>query len=402
MGWPAGGNPESSPSFHMSTVANKTVSESAPAGRPPGAPMADAPRGRPWQRSRKVLLGVAVLAAIAVGVFAYWFFFMRGIVFTDDARFAGHLVDMAPEISGTIVAVPVHEGQFVHQGTVVFQLDPAILQSALQQAEAVLISAKASLASSEAICARTVNGSRPEEIKGAEATVRRLQNEAELARLNFERIQTLFKQGTTTQDDLDRARTALESARESKESSAQSLALLQQGSRQEDIDAARAAVELARSRVNEAGAAVDNARSNLARCSVKAPFDGWVVRRWLDPGAMPLASQPIISLFDPATLRVDANIEEKYLHSVAVGDEAEISVDAYPSLHLTGRVAEILRATNSEFSLIPAEGVSGTFIKVTQRVPLRITVLAPPEFALGPGLSVDVRIRIGSAAVKSP
>ena len=117
---------------------------------------------------------------------------------------------------------------------------------------------------------------------------------------------------------------------------------------------------------------------------------------------MPLASQPIISLFDPATLRVDANIEEKYLHSVAVGDEAEISVDAYPSLHLTGRVAEILRATNSEFSLIPAEGVSGTFIKVTQRVPLRITVLAPPEFALGPGLSVDVRIRIGSAAVKSP
>jgi len=115
---------------------------------------------------------------------------------------------------------------------------------------------------------------------------------------------------------------------------------------------------------------------------------------------MPLASQPVISMFDPATLRVDANIEEKYLHDVAVGDEADISVDAYPALQLKGRVTEILRATNSEFSLIPAEGVSGTFIKVTQRVPLRIAVAAPPDLALGPGLSVEVKIRIGSTAAK--
>ena len=384
----------------MSTIEGKSSSESTqPAGAaaiPPGS----APGGPPLRRSRRILLGVGVLALIAAGVFGYWFFWMRGIVFTDDARFAGHLVDLASEINGTIVAVPVHEGQFVRQGSVVFQLDPAILQSTLAQTEAALVSAKASVASSDANLARTVHGSRPEEIKAAEANVRRLQSEAELARLNFERIQTLLKQGTTSQDDFDRARTAFESAQESEESSAQNLMLLQQGSRQEDIDAAKAAVELARSRVNEAGAAAENARRNLARCVVRAPFDGWVVRRWLDPGAMPLASQPIISMFDPATLRVDANIEEKYLHDVAVGDEVEISVDAYPSLHLKGRVAEILRATNSQFSLIPAEGVSGTFIKVTQRVPLRITVSVPSDLALGPGLSVDVRIRIGSAASK--
>ena len=384
----------------MSTIEGKSSSESTPPAGAAAIPPGSAPGGPPLRRSRRILLGVGVLALIAAGVFGYWFFWMRGIVFTDDARFAGHLVDLAPEVSGTIVAVPVHEGQFVRQGSVVFQLDPAILQSTLAQAEAALVSAKAGLASSEANLARTVNGRRPEEIKAAEANVRRLRSEAELARLNFERIQTLLKQGTTSQDDFDRARTAFESAQESEESSAQNLTLLQQGSRQEDIDAAKAAVELARSRVNEAGAAAENARRNLARCIVRAPFDGWVVRRWLDPGAMPLASQPIISLFDPATLRVDANIEEKYLHDVAVGDEVEISVDAYPSLHLKGRVAEILRATNSQFSLIPAEGVSGTFIKVTQRVPLRITVSVPSDLALGPGLSVDVRIRIGSAASK--
>jgi membrane fusion protein (multidrug efflux system) len=220
--------------------------------------------------------------------------------------------------------------------------------------------------------------------------------------LNLERAQTLFKQGSAAADELDRARTAYASARESSINAAQNLTLLQQGSRKEDIDAAKADVALAQSRIGEATAAIASSRSDLARCFVKAPFDGWVVRRWLDPGSMPLIAQPVVSLFDPATLRVDANIEEKYLGEVAVGDTADITVDAFPGLHLEGRVTEILRATNSQFSLMPAEGVSGTFIKVTQRVPLRLAVTAPPNLTVGPGLSVDVKIRVGSAPAAKP
>ncbi len=342
------------------------------------------------------------MAAIAAGVFGYWFIFMRGIVFTDDARFAGHLVDVAPEISGRLVSVAVHEGMFVRKGTVVFQLDPAIPQAALNQGEASLVSARAGLGLSEALYEKAVNGSRPEEVKAADATVKRLADEEEMTRLSFERIQALFKGAAVTQDDFDRAHTAYESAQQSRENAVQSLVLLQQGSRKEDIAAAKAALELARSRVAEASAAAENARSNLARCTVQAPFDGWVVRRWIDPGAMPMAAQPVISMFDPATLRVDANIEEKYLEDVAIGDEVDVSVDAYSSLRLHGRVTEILRAANSEFSLIPAEGVSGTFIKVTQRVPLRIALTVPPELALGPGLSVEVRIHCGTSAGIKP
>ena len=386
----------------MSTPEGHTSSQSKTFQNHPAARPDPASAAMPQRHHKRILLGIAILAVIAVGVFGYWFFFMRGIVFTDDARFAGHLVDLAPEINGTIIDVPVHEGLFVHRGTVVFQLDPSILQAALSQAEAALVSARANLASSEAKYEKAVNGSRPEESKAAEATTRRLQNEEELTRLNFERTQTLYKQGTMSQDDLDRVRTAYESARQSRENAVQNLTLVQQGSRKEDIDAARADMEMARSRVTEASAAGDTARSNLARVIVKAPFDGWVVRRWLDPGAMPLAAQPVVSMFDPATLRVDANIEEKYLHDVTIGDEADISVDAYPALHLKGRVTEILRATNSEFSLIPAEGVSGTLIKVTQRVPLRISVSAPPDLALGPGLSVEVKIHSDSSMAATP
>ena len=386
----------------MSTTDGQASGEPGP-DKPPAAEGQNAePNGNGERRRQRVTMGIAVLAAIGLGVFIYWLFFIRGIVYTDDARFSGHMVDLAPEINGRLIEVAVREGTFVRKGTVIFRLDPSIPQAALNGAEAALASAKASLALSEAMRDKAMNGSRPEEIKAAEATAGRLQSDEEMAQLNYTRVQALFKGAAVTQDDLDRARTACESARQGRENAEQNLALLRQGTRREDKSAAAAAVELARSKVAEAAASVDNLRRDLARCTVVAPFDAWVVRRWLDPGAMPLVAQPVVSLFDPATLRVDANIEEKYLHEVAIGDSADIVVDSYPSLRLTGRVFSIMRATNSEFSLIPAEGVSGTFIKVTQRVPLRISVSAPPELMLGPGLSVEVKIRSGTSAGFAP
>ncbi len=361
-----------------------------------GIPSAAGINGNGSKRRQHLLIGLGTLTVVALGIAAYWFLFLRGYVFTDDARFGGHLVDLAPEINGRISEVLYHEGQPIHRGEDIFRLDPTNAKAALAQAEAALVSARANLESNAAKYDKTRHGSRPEEIRAAEATVKRLANEAGLARISFERAQTLTAQGSAAQDDLDRARAAFESAKQNHENAVQNLAMLQQGSRPEDIEAARADMELTKSRVIEATAAVEQARADLAHCFVKAPFDGWVVRRWLDPGAITPVSQPVVTLFDPATLRVDANIEEKYLHDIHIGDQALITVDAFPQLRLEGRVTEILRATNSQFSLIPSEGVSGTFIKVTQRVPLRIAVTAPPEVPLGPGLSVEVKIRIGS------
>jgi membrane fusion protein (multidrug efflux system) len=345
---------------------------------------------------KRILIGLGVLALVAAGVAGYWYFLVRGTVFTDDARLAGHLVDVAPEINGRLIEVLVREGQSAHRGDTLFNLDPVNAQVALTHAEAVLESAKAAATASQARYEKTMNGNRPEEIKAAEATVRRLQNEEDLTQLELGRIQQMKKDDAVSQDKVDRATTALESARQSRENAAQNLALLQQGSRKEDIAAAQADAELARSRIAEATSALQKAKRDLELCAVQAPFDGAVVRRWLDPGAMLMPGQPVVSMFDPASLRVDANIEEKYLNRIRIGDSVDMVVDAYPDLHLKGRVLDILRATNSKFSLIPAEGVSGTFIKVTQRVPLRISIEAPADLHLGPGLSVEVRIRVGT------
>ncbi len=368
-------------------------SEPQPADQTAAAPAA----ARPGIRGGKIYLALGILAFCAAALAGYWFFFMRNIVFSDDARLAGHMVDLAPEINDRLVDVLVSEGQFVRRGDEIFRLDSSAQEAALAQVEAAATSAAANAAVSEAGYQKTVNGCRPEEIRAAEATVKRLQNEEELARVEQERAEKLQADGASTRDSLDRARSAFASAQHSRENASETLAMLQKGSRCEDIDAAKADLDMARSRVIEAKAAITHARSDLDRCLVKAPFDGWVVRRWLDPGAMPLPGQPVVSLFDPSTLRVDANIEEKYLHRIHVGDEASIRIDAYPGLTLAGRVTQILRATNSQFSLIPSEGVSGTFIKVTQRVALRLSVEAPPELPLGPGLSAEVSIHAGSS-----
>ncbi|HVU35031.1 MAG TPA: HlyD family secretion protein [Opitutaceae bacterium] len=370
-----------------------------------GVPAAPARRpGGDGNGRRRIHLwiGIGVIVTAAVAIAGYWFFVMRGTVYTDDARIGGYLVDLAPEINGRIAEIRFREGAAVRRNDVVFQLDSADAQAAIGESEAALLAARATLVSDQAKYDKAVHGSRPEEIRAAEAVARRLQNEEELARVSLERTELLFKQGSAAQDELDRARTAFESARQSRENAAQTLLLLRQGSRPEDIESARADVDVARSRVAQAAAALERARVDLDHCSVRAPFDGWVVRRWLDAGAITPPSQPVVTLFDPSTLRVDANIEEKYLHQVSVGDQADITVDAFPGLKLKGRVREILRATNSQFSLIPAEGVSGTFIKVTQRVPLRISVETPPELPIGPGLSVEVRIRVGTSGVATP
>lgn len=381
----------------MSNATPASPSSSHPPVGPTAAPVAIKPPPNGRRQRRRILAGVLVLAVLALGLGVYWFFFMRGIVFTDDARLGGHLVDIAPEQPGRLIAVEVHEGDRCAAGTVLFRLDPTVPQANLRHAEAGLASAQADLAVRQAQCAKVENGNRPEQIKAAATTLKRLEYEEKLARLNLDRADAMFKANSISQDEYDRTRTAYESAHQSREGAAENLALLRKGSRAEDIASAQAAVKLVQSKVAEAEAAVAVARGELDRCTVKAPFAGWVVRRWLNPGAMPLTAQPVVSLFDPTTLRVDANIEEQNLDGVQVGDVADVSVDAYPQLQLRGRVTRIMRATNSEFSLIPAEGVAGTFIKVSQRVPIRVSLSVPPDLPLGPGLSVEVHIHSGTA-----
>ncbi len=318
---------------------------------------------------------------------------MRGIVSTDDARFDGDMVDLSPQISGRLTGVFVREGDHVKKGEPLFVLDKKLPEAAVAGTEALLDSARADVSLARANYEKALRGPRPEDMKIAQAKVMKLRAERDLATIELARIKALYGKKATSLSKLNRAQSTSDAAQQALEVALHRLRLLKNGTRPEDIKAAKAEVALAKGEFEKAKASLLKADINLDQAMVRSPFDGVVVRRWKDPGAMVQAGTPVLSLFDTATLRVSANIEETYLDRIKAGDPVDISVDAFPDLHLKGRVDKILRATNSEFSLIPAQGVSGTFIKVTQRVRFRIAIENPPDdLPLGPGMSVEIHI----------
>jgi membrane fusion protein (multidrug efflux system) len=364
------------------------------------------PEAPPRRGGGKIVLAVIFLLCMAAGAAFYWHQYMRGMVSTDDARFDGKLLDLAPQISGTITEIFVNEGDRVRKGQLLFSLDKKSLEAALIKSKATVDSALASLVVSREQHEKCVRGPRRGEIRIAKAAEQRSKTHVRLTASDWNRVKGLNDAHVMTPSERDKVRTAWEAAKKAHEEAKSRLDLLLEGTRKEDINVAKANVQLKESQLAAAKAAELLAQVNFERTEVHAPFDGIVVRRWQSPGAIVSAGRPVLTIFDPSSLYVAANIEEKYLNKISIGDIVDISIDAYPNLTITGRVDKILRATNSNFSLIPSEGASGTYIKVAQRVPIKIVVDSYPDLPLGPGLSVEIKIHIskenlGSSAVAS-
>ena len=284
------------------------------------------------------------------------------------------------------------EGDHVNKGDILFVLDKKALLASLAKAEAGERSAQADLIMAEAEYLKAWKGPRIEEVRAAEASEQKATMSLNFAQDNLRRIERLHNEKAISDSELDKAQNAYKEALKVHEEAFNHLLILRQGSRREELDAAKANVDTKKAKLEGAKADLRQAVVNLEFADISAPFEGIIVRKWENSGAVVQAGKPVLTLFNPRTLHVAANIEEKKLYRVNVGDAVDISVDAYPDLTLSGEVEKILPVTNSEFSLIPAEGVSGTYIKVSQRVPIRIAVNCPPDLNLGPGLSVEISI----------
>ncbi len=341
---------------------------------------------------KPIIVSFLFLAILAAGVFGYWYYFLRGKVSSEDARIKGIMVDLSPTFSGILTDVHAAEGASVHRGDLLFSLDTAELDSSLSRAEAEITAARAALDAAKAQQLKLEHGPQEEELEIARSAVARTEAQLKLAKAEYERTSNLFKKDIMSGSEFDHANSVLETAKEARREAVEHLQLLEHGTRAEDMNAAKATTARLLAQVDVAEAAAEQVRVKINLARITAPFDGVVVRRWRDPGGMITAGTPVLTLLDPASLHVEANIDEKYLSRVHVGDAVDISIDAYPKLHVQGKVEDILRAANSEFSLIPSEGVSGTFIKVAQRVPLNISFSIPDGLSLGPGMSVEISI----------
>jgi membrane fusion protein, multidrug efflux system len=393
---------------------------------------------------KKIWIFLILLVVIAAGATAAWLHF-RDRVSSDDANVDGHISAIAPKISGTVLEVAVTDNQQVKAGQVLVRIDPRDYQArvdmakaALQQAQSQLQSAQqvvpwtsattqsataasnAQLADAEAEQQRarvSYEQASSSDIAVAQANLRSKQASNDRAQADLARMKPLVDKAEISQQQYDSYVAAARVAQSEVEAAREKLASVQK-----DAAIRQAAVSAAESRVNQARAQLQNSQANTKQVGIRAsdagtvagsvaaaranleaaelqlsyttitsPIDGVVTRKSVEVGQIVQPGQGLMTIIPLQDTWVTANFKETQLANVHPGQRAEIHVDMYGK-SIGGRVDSIAGATGSKMSLLPPENATGNFVKVVQRIPVKILVDHQSDLVLRPGMNVDVTI----------
>jgi membrane fusion protein (multidrug efflux system) len=349
-----------------------------------GEPSASAPSERA-RRFRAALAGAVVLIlGLAAG--AYYFWFLAPYESTDDATIEGHVTSVAPQIPGRVAQVLVQDNQEVEQGDLLVEIDPRDYETKLSQAQADLAAARSRLAQAKAQFAVDQAKAKQERAGLVAADA-----QAGYAQADSKRYQTIGNLGVS-QSQIDLADTqARSSAAQVEVAGGKILAADAQAALSE------ASIQTASANVEQNEAAVRQAELNLSYAKVTAPQSGRVTRRTVEPGAFVQTGQALLAIV-PLRVWVVANFKETQLEHMRAGQPVGITVDAYPHHKFAGRVDSIQSGSGARFSLFPPENATGNYIKVLQRVPVKIVFdesnLSDSTMVLGPGMSVEPTVRV--------
>ena len=301
----------------------------------------------PLYSKRRFVIPAALVVLAGLAGAWYWYVNLRDFVSTDDAYIDQDRVSLSSKILGRVATLAVDEGDSVTKGQVLVTLDQHDLLAQKEQVEASLRFAQESVQLSHVHLAR--------------------------AQEDYVRAEAQFNAAVIPKEEFDHARNAL--------------------------DAARAEQRIALSRIGTARAQVGVVEAQLENGIIASPVTGTVAKRWILPGEVVQPGQPIFSIYDRTETWVTANLEETNLNAVRLGQHVDIAVDSYPDMSFSGEVFQLGTSTAAQFSLIPPNNASGNFTKITQRVPIKISVtqsLAPGQtpVELLPGMSVEVRIKV--------
>lgn len=320
---------------------------------------------------RLVLMLIVPLLLLAGG--AYYWFSGEGTVSTDNAAVKQDIVSVSAQVNGPVTEVRVKNGDVVKRGDVLFRIDPEPYRVALEQAQAQLAAARLQTGQ-----LRTQAAGTGADITGAQANLQIKQNA-------LSRQQALLKRGFTTRADYEDALNEVRSAE---------TALADARARSANANAALAPGE--QPSVAQAQAAVDKARLELSRTEVRAPMDGTVANAdRLQVGQMAIQGVGMLSVVRSQQAWVEANFKEKDVGKMVPGQKATIEIDAYPGTDFEGHVQSVGAGTGSEFAILPAQNANGNWVKVTQRVPVRIAFDGNPGKPLIAGFSTTVTVRLG-------
>ena len=334
----------------------------------------------------------AIAAAIAVSglVWGGWHWVSgRHHVSTDNAYVMGHVLQITPQITGTVVAIQAEETDFVRAGQVLVELDASDARVALEQAQAQLAQtvreARALFANTAALGAQ---------VKLREADVQRAQTDVQRAQDDVNRRAPLAPSGAVSQEEFQHVSAQLSAAK-----SGLNVAQSALDAAKEQFNAGQTQTEGTRieshPNVARAAAKMREAYLGLQRVNLLAPIDGHIAKRSVQVGQRVQAGAPLMTLVALNQLWVDANFKESQLNELHIGQSAELEADVYGNkVTFHGKVAGLGAGTGSAFSLLPAQNATGNWIKVVQRVPVRILLDAQEltEHPLRVGLSMDVTV----------
>ncbi len=396
------------------------------------------------QEHPRMKWGILAFVLVAIGA-AWWVWSYYSVrESTDDAQIDGHIVPISAKVGGTVIAVNVDDNQYVEAGKVLVQIDQRDYQVALDRAHADLSAAQASARAAqagvpitttmtasrltaaqagvraaqagEAAALKEVDAARAQ-LAAAQARLRESQARSTLAQQNLARMKMLIGREEISQQQFDVASSDAQAAAAGVDSARAAVAQAEQSvpvatshvaQAEAALAQARAAVESALTAPHEVAssraqsgsadakalqnqASVAQAELNFQYTTVKAPASGIVSRKTVEPGQVIQPGQPLLALVPLEDIWVTANFKETQLKKMRAGQRAVVSVDAYGGREYRGHVDSIAAATGARFSLLPPENATGNFVKVVQRIPLKIVFEKgqDPQHLLRPGMSVS-------------
>lgn len=329
------------------------------------------------KRRRRLIIVTLILAVLAILYGAYWFIYARHFEDTDDAYVAGNVVQVTPQVGGTVVAIHADDTELVQAGKPLVDLDRSDTKVALEQAEAQL--------------AQTVREVRKLFVDNAtlNANIAQRSTEVDRARADLARRQQLVGTGAVSKEELEHARTALEAAESSLQATRKQLA-----SNQALTDHTTVSQHPS---VQAAAAQVQAAYLAYARTTLPAPITGYVAKRSVQVGQRVAPGTPLLAIVPLNSLWVDANFKEVQVAKMRIGQPVTLESDVYGGkVEYHGKVVGLSAGTGAAFALLPTQNASGNWIKVVQRIPVRIA-LDPKELQEKPlrvGLSMLVKVDV--------
>lgn len=368
------------------------------------------------KKSKKTLFTIiGIVLLLVAGFYAYTeISYSMHNVDTENSQLQTNIVPIAPRIQGYVAAIYIKDNQVVKAGDTLVKLDDRDLKIRVEQAEINLENAKANVAvvKSNVSTADAAASATSTSIVTAEANVATAEANVEAAKIrawntneNYKRYQQLFDQTSATQQQYDQALTEKNAADKQVTIAEKQVAVAQaqlKATKQQTVASNTQAngvgtqVNVAEVVIKQRQAELDFAKLQLSYAYITAPYDGYISKKNVQIGQLLNPGQTICSVVDESSLWIVANFKETQIANMQPGQEVEVKVDAYPKEKIVGKVESIQAATGSTFSLLPADNATGNFVKVVQRIPVKIMIdkNQNKNVQLRAGMNVTVAVKI--------